>query len=374
MRKDAFKILLKVILVLSFVYLFLVSIGLMGAAFKGFGKEFAQSLIATTSNPFVGLFIGILATSLVQSSSTTTSIVVGMVAAGVMTIPNAVPIVMGANIGTTVTGMLVALGHINRKEEFKRAVTGTGVHDFFNLICVCLLFPLEVTFGLLSKTATLMANVFSNFGGIKFTSPIKIVTQPLIQLIDGLIEKLSVPSHVHYILILIISLIILFSALYFIVKIARSLVMQRAEIVLNNVLGKHTVLAIVVGTILTAVVQSSSITTSLLVPLMAAGILTVETAFPITVGANIGTTVTAILASFATGNIAAITVAFTHFLFNIIGVFVIYPIKRIRAIPIFLAKKLGYLASIKRRYVIIYVLTAFFIIPGMLIFLSNLLK
>ncbi|MCF7908034.1 MAG: Na/Pi symporter [Candidatus Omnitrophica bacterium] len=346
----------------------------MGAAFKGFGKGFAESLIATTANPFIGLFIGILATSIVQSSSTTTSIVVGMVASGVMTISNAVPIVMGANIGTTVTGMLVAIGHINRKEEFKKAVTGTGVHDFFNLVCVCILFPLEVAFGFLSKTAALMAKIFSNVGGIKFTSPIKIITQPLIHLIDGLIEKLNIPSHAHYILLLIISIIILFSALYFIVKIMRSLVMQRAEIVLNNVLGKHAVLAIIVGTILTAVVQSSSITTSLLVPLMAAGILTVEMAFPITMGANIGTTVTAMLASFATGNIAAITVAFTHFLFNIIGVFIIYPIKRIRAIPIFLAKKLGQLASIKRRYVIFYVLIMFFALPGLLIFISRVLK
>jgi len=291
-----------------------------------------------------------------------------------MTISNAIPIIMGANIGTTVTAMLVAIGHIGRKEEFKRAVSGTAVHDFFNLICVCILFPLEIGFGILSKTAASMSSIFSNVGGIKFTSPLKIATKPLIQLIKNLIGKLTIPDHINYILLLSISLIILFITLYFIVKIMRSLVVQRAEIVLNNVLGKHTLLTIIVGAILTAIVQSSSITTSLMVPLVAAGILTVEMAFPITMGANIGTTVTAMLASFATGNISAITVAFAHFLFNMIGVCFIYPIKQIRVIPIFLAKKLGSLAGIKRRYVILYVLTMFFILPSILIFISKMLK
>ncbi|MBU2473138.1 MAG: Na/Pi cotransporter family protein, partial [Candidatus Omnitrophica bacterium] len=70
MLREKLKIPLKLILVLGFVYLFLVSIGLMGEAFKGFGKDFAESLISTTANPFIGLFIGILATSIVQSSST----------------------------------------------------------------------------------------------------------------------------------------------------------------------------------------------------------------------------------------------------------------------------------------------------------------
>jgi len=101
------------------LYLFLVSIGLMGAAFKGFGKGFAENLIRTTSNPFVGLFVGILATSVVQSSSTTTSIVVGMVGSGVITVGSGVYIVMGANIGTTVTNTLVSLGHFTRRDEFR---------------------------------------------------------------------------------------------------------------------------------------------------------------------------------------------------------------------------------------------------------------
>jgi sodium-dependent phosphate cotransporter len=374
MLNNKFKSFLKIFAVLAFVYLFLVSIGLMGSAFKGFGKGFAESLISTTANPFIGLFIGILATSIVQSSSTTTSIVVGIVGSGAMTIPNAIPIIMGANIGTTVTNTLVSLGHIGRREEFKRAINGGTVHDFFNLMCVCILFPLELTTGILSKTATWMSNIFVNVGGIKFVSPVKTATEPMIGLIETILIKINMSQNVLHITMLTISMILLFVSLYFIVKIMRTLVAKRAEIVLNNVIGKHGVLAIFVSLIFTAVVQSSSITIALMIPLIAAGILTVETMFPLIMGANIGTTTTAILASFATGNLSAITVAFVHFLFNTIGVCCVYPLKPLRKIPIGLARALGNLAFRKRRYVILYVLTMFFIIPGILIFLSKILK
>lgn len=374
MRKAKIESLIKFALVGVFLYLFLVSIGLMGVAFKGFGKDFAENLIATTSNPFIGLFIGILATSLVQSSSTTTSVVVGIVGSGVMTIENAIPIIMGANIGTTVTNTLVSLGHIGRREEFRRAITGGTVHDFFNIMCVVILFPLEMFFGILNKTARFMSSIFSGIGGIKFTSPIKLATKPAIGLLKNLAFKLPAPETTIYIILLVLSLILMFVGLYYIVKLMRTLVARRAEIILNNVIGKHGVLAIFVSIIFTTIVQSSSITIALMIPLIAAGILTVETMFPLIMGANIGTTTTAILASFATGNLAAITVAFVHFLFNTIGVCCVYPIKSLRRIPTTLARHLGNLAFRKRRYIILYVVTLFFIIPTLLIMISKILK
>ena len=375
MKRDIFKTSIRIFLVFVSLYLFLVSIALMGAAFKGFGKEFAEKLISTTSNPFIGLFIGILATSVVQSSSTTTSIVVGMVGGGVITVRNAIPIVMGANIGTTVTAVLVALGHFSRRDEFKRAISGSTVHDFFNIICVTILFPIELTTGILQKAATQMSKLFANVGGIKFTSPIKLATKPAVHFIKDIFsDVLNMPDKAIYISMLIVSMVILFFSLYAIVKLMKVLVVRRAEVVLNNVIGKSGALAIIAGILFTSFVQSSSITTSLLVPLVAAGILTVETIFPITMGANIGTTTTAILASFATGNLAGITIAFVHFLFNTIGVVCIYPIKVIRKIPIRLARNLGNLAYKKRRYSAIYVLCTFFLIPLLLITISQFFK
>jgi sodium-dependent phosphate cotransporter len=372
---NTIKSLSNVLLVASLLYCFLVSIGVMETAFKGFGKGFAESLISTTSNPFIGLFIGILATSIVQSSSTTTSVVVGMVASGVMQIPCAIPIIMGANIGTTVTNTVVSLGHVSRRDEFKRAMAGATVHDFFNLICVSILFPLELLTGYLQKTATLMSKAFQNVGGIKFTSPIKMATEPAVHLIRdciywlcGLISSNSILANIF---VLIASFFLLFFSLYFLVRVMRTLVVKRAEIVLNNVISRSALLGFLAGLFFTIIVQSSSVTTSLMVPLVAAGILTVEAAFPITIGANIGTTTTAILASFATGNISAIIIAFAHFLFNLTGAVCIYPIKWCRMIPIYLAKSLGNLAAEKRRYAFFYVLCVFFIIPALLILISK---
>ncbi|MBU2596172.1 MAG: Na/Pi symporter [Planctomycetes bacterium] len=370
--KNSFKIILKIALAAFFLYLFLLSIGLMGVAFKGFGKDFAKNLIQTTSNPFVGLLIGILATSIVQSSSTTTSVVVGIVGSGGLTVTAAIPIIMGANIGTTVTNTLVSLGHIGRRAEFRRAIGAATVHDFFNLICVAIMFPLELATGFLEKSATLLSSAFQNVGGIKFTSPIKAIIKPAEKAIHSISLDIFDSETAAYIFILVLSAVLLFFALYFIVKVMKSLVVERAEIMLNNVINKNGHLALLAGLIFTIMVQSSSITTSLLVPMVAAGILTVESVYPITLGANIGTTTTAILASFATGNINAIIIAFVHFLFNVVGVALIYPIPIFRRIPIRLAHALGIVASRKRWYAFVYVLAVFFILPALLIFMSKL--
>lgn len=377
--KTKLNVLAKIVLIAFFLYLFLVSIGLMGKAFKGFGAGFAESLISTTSNPFIGLFIGILATSLIQSSSTTTSIVVGMVGSGVLTVGNAVPIIMGANIGTTVTNTLVSLGHFTRRDEFRRAVSAATVHDFFNLICVAIMFPLELATGIFQKVATGMSRAFADFGGIKFTSPIKIATQPVIDFVKHLLVDFSgLSKNVAHILMLVLSMVILFFCLFFIVKLMKALVVKKVEAVLDDVLRKNALIGIIGGVVFTTIVQSSSVTTSLLVPLVASGVITMEVAFPITIGANIGTTGTAILASFAsaaaTGNVSAIVIAFVHFLFNLTGAVFIYPIKIFRRVPISLANSLGDLAHRKRGYAIAYVLGLFFIVPSLLIIISRYLK
>jgi sodium-dependent phosphate cotransporter len=96
----------------------------------------------------------------------------------------------------------------------------------------------------------------------------------------------------------------------------------------------------------TASVQSSSATTSLLVPLAGTGVLSLRQIFPYTLGANIGTTITAILASLSTGSPAAVTVALAHLSFNILGIAIFYPL---RALPIWLAKHAGRIASRSKR-------------------------
>ena len=343
----------RLIQLLLFLYVFLVSIALMGASMKMFGKGFAETLIATTSNPFVGLFIGILATSLIQSSSSTTSIVVGMVGSSVLTVPNAIPIIMGANIGTSVTNTLVSLAHVNRSEEFRRSFAASTVHDFFNFMAVIVIFPMQYFFNILGIFSNMMGSAFQNVGGLKFFNPIKASTKPVVNYIIALVGD-------HPWITLIIAMILLFFALKMIVDALKILVVRKAERWFDKVLFKTAMRAFTVGLLLTVLAQSSSITTSLIVPMAGAGVLTLVQIFPYTLGANIGTTFTAILASLATGNISAVIVAFAHLIFNILGIVLVYPIKRI---PIFLATKIADMAVRNKLIPFAYIVITFFIIP-----------
>jgi sodium-dependent phosphate cotransporter len=343
----------RVLSLLFFLYLFLFSIDLMGAALKMFGKGLAETLITTTSNPLVGLFIGILATSVIQSSSSTTSIVVGMVGSGVLTISNAIPIVMGANIGTSVTNIMVSLAHINRSAEFRRSFSTSLVHDFFNQLAVISLFPLQYFFNLLEKMASFVGMKFYDIGGLSFFSPIKAMTKPIVNLCLARIGDFPI-------IILIIALVCLFFALKKMVDTLRVLIVKRAEAWFDKVLFRNALTAFTVGLLLTMLAQSSSITTSLVVPMAGAGILTIEQIFPYTLGANIGTTITAILASLVTANPNAVIVAFAHSIFNIAGIVIWWPL---RVVPITIAKKFGDFAIISKVIPVSYILLIFFILP-----------
>ncbi|RKX19118.1 MAG: hypothetical protein DRP51_07980, partial [Candidatus Zixiibacteriota bacterium] len=302
------KSLWKPIGLLAALYIFILSITLLGASFKLFGKDFAETLLATTSNPIVGLFIGILATSIIQSSSTTTSIVVGMVAGGLISIEGAIPIVMGANIGTTITNTMVSLAHIKRSQEFGRAFSGAIVHDIYNVLAVILLFPIQYFTNFLGRMALFLESAFENAGGLQFASPINVITKPVAKYFIHLLGDSSWLSA-------IVAILLLFIALKFMVDIMKSMVLSRVEGFFSRTVFKTTFRALTLGIILTAIVQSSSITTSIVVPLVGAGVLTLRQIYPYTLGANVGTTVTAIMAALVTQNSAAAAVSFSHLLF-----------------------------------------------------------
>jgi sodium-dependent phosphate cotransporter len=334
---------------------------MMGGALKLFGKEFSETLIATTSNPFVGLFIGILATSVIQSSSSTTSIVVGMVAGGALTIDTAIPIIMGANIGTSITNTIASLPQIKRNNEFKRAFSAATVHDFFNFLSVIVLFPLQLATNYLGFIATKMEVLFAGVGGLKFLSPVKAITKPVVKIIE--VYLADIPW-----LMLILAILLLFIALKYMVSSLKVIVVSRAKDWFDKYLFKTAVRAFAVGIILTIMVQSSSITTSLIVPMAGAGLLTLEQIFPYTLGSNIGTTITAMLAALLTGSPAAVIVAFSHLIFNISGIILWWPFKKL---PILLARNFAEYSTRSKIIPVAYVLVLFFLIPLLIIFIFN---
>lgn len=363
----------KILAIFGILYLFLISIGMIGSSFKGLGKGFAEALINSSAGPLIGLFIGILATSLIQSSSTTTSLVVGMVAAGTFgddpytAVAAAVPYIMGANIGTSITNTIVSLGHIINKQEFRRAFSASIIHDFFNVIAVLVLFPLQLWTGFISKTANWFTGFFIGAETFTFKSPIKIITKPAVHFISDLFNQQHIIDSNW--LLLFAALVFLFLSLKYLTVLIRSLVIAKLEAFFDSHIFKTWIRAMFFGAFITILVQSSSITTSLVVPLTGAGILNLRQIFPYTLGANIGTTVTALLASLVSGTHAPLAVAFSHLFFNIFGILLIWPIPRIRHLPEKMATWFAELAIRNRIFPILYIIVVFFLVPLFLIFI-----
>jgi len=358
----------KLITLLAILYVFFVAIKLMGSSAKGMGRLLAaQFLNEGTTSALLGLLLGIFTTSLVQSSSTVTSMVVGLVAGGAFPLEIAIPIIMGANIGTSVTNTIVSLGHVHHREEFRRAFAAGIVHDIFNILVVLVLFPLEQATHFLQKAATwltghLYGQEMGEFDGIKH------IVDPTINLVKHFIP--------HDGLRLLFSLLLLLVTLTLLVRFMRSIMENKLARLIDSVLFRNAATSMCMGLIFTVLVQSSSVTTSLVVPLVGAGILSVRQVFPYMLGSNVGTTITALMAAlvFATtgsapeASRAALTAALVHTLFNMSGIVIWYPFRRF---PIWLAKLLAGICAESRRNTILVILGYFgiYLIPLVIVLL-----
>ncbi|XP_066938320.1 sodium-dependent phosphate transport protein 2B-like [Macrobrachium rosenbergii] len=440
----------KIIVVFGFLYLFICSLDFLSSAFRLIAGKTTGDVMNNdyVQNPIVGLMIGILVTVLVQSSSTSTSIIVSMVSAGILSVHTAVPMILGSNIGTSVTNTIVSLTQVGDRNEFRRAFAGATVHDMFNWLSVIVLLIIEITTGMLEAiTTSMVQNIdMTNKGGEINT--LKIITEPFTKLVvqldknvlkawsTGMGElanattlvkqyckyecapsstvapvtrssllatsikanpkscvKVGVENSCSFIfyntslsdvqigvILLIASLIILCSALVVIVKILNSMMKGKMANIIRTTLNANVpympwitgYIAIFVGAFMTFLVQSSSIFTSTLTPLIGIGVISVERSYPLTLGSNLGTTTTALLASMAgdgDGVTNAIQIALVHLFFNIFGILLFYPIPFMR-FPIPLAKKLGDTTAKYRWFAILYLVLMFFVIPGFVFILS----
>jgi solute carrier family 34 (sodium-dependent phosphate cotransporter) len=353
----------RMLLVLFLLYVFLVGIGLLEAGIAAAGRGFQEGLLREVSHPISGVCAGLLATVLVQSSSVSTATIVGMVGAGTLPVSLAVPMIMGANIGTTVTSTMASLGSIRRPAEFQRAFAAATVHDFFNLMAVGILLPIEIATGILSRLAVALADVLR---GADFdptapgTSPIRAAVKVPVGWLQGVIT----PSPTTSVVFAALGLALIFVALMFITRNMRRLVAGGVERAINRIIGRGGgAIGILVGIGITVAVQSSSITTSILVPLVAAGVLTLPNAYPITVGANIGTTITALIASLAVLRPEGLVIALVHTLFNVFGVAIIFPLRQVRLMPVHLAEWIATIAVRRRTVVLAYIVGLFIVLP-----------
>ncbi len=369
---SAGEILFRCLLFAVFVFLFLVAVKLFGDAASLMTQTYENawnSLLTRLDNPFVALSIGIFLTAIMQSSSATTSIAVALVASGTLTVEQCVFFVMGANIGTSITSTIVSLGHIGDRSVFCRAYSASALQDMFNLMTTVFLFPLEYCFCYLSKAAHFLVGFLpmneaaASSGGSWNPLP-WLVDQPVI-IITKILTACHLSNTFMAICMMIIALVLLFFALVRITENMKVLMADRIEEMLNRVLSKNGILGIFIGLAVTMIIQSSSITTSLLVPLVASGVLRLDTIYPILIGANIGTTITAIMAAMAyagAGGVQGLTLGIVHFLFNFHGMCLYYPMKWFR-LPLFGARYLSQMAGKSRAYVITWVALVFFGVP-----------
>lgn len=257
---EIFQIIQSFIWLFAGVAVFIVGMNLLsGALEKGSGSGLKKLLSKISNNRLSGVLSGAGITALIQSSAATTVMTIGFVNAGVMTLLQATPIIMGANIGTTITGLLVSLKN-----------------DYFNLVMYFLAF-VGVMMGFSKKeNAKTVGNLFCGLGlifiGLNLMSSEQAFGNPLIKSLFGsLFDVIDFP-----------------------------------------------LLLVIVGALITALMQSSSASTGIVITMVGAGVMPLDLALFVILGANIGTCVTALLAS-SGANENAKRVAFIHFAFNVIG-------------------------------------------------------
>uniref|UniRef100_A0A8C2GAG9 Sodium-dependent phosphate transport protein 2A n=1 Tax=Cyprinus carpio TaxID=7962 RepID=A0A8C2GAG9_CYPCA len=443
MGKQIFINICKIPLLLLFLYMFICSLDILSSAFQLAGGKVAGDIFkdnAVLSNPVAGLVVGILVTVLVQSSSTSTSIVVSLVSSGLLDVGSAIPIIMGSNIGTSVTNTIVALMQAGEREEFKRAFAGATVHDCFNWLSVLVLLPLEAITGVMRLMSGAVVESFNIVTGENGPELLKVITEPLtkriIQLDKAVIVGIAtgqevlrnkslikvwcqtrimvknvsiMPSenstvqttslHMHSekcthlfvetglsdlavgLILLASSLLVLCTCLLLLVKFLNSLLQGQVAKAIQKIINADFpfpfgwltgYLAILVGAGMTFVVQSSSVFTSAITPLIGIGVISIERAYPLTLGSNIGTTTTAILAALASPGdklAAAFQVALCHFIFNVLGILLWYPVPLSR-LPIRMARFLGEQTAKYRWFAVLYLILCFLLLPSIVFALS----
>ncbi|MFG6093805.1 Na/Pi cotransporter family protein [Leptolyngbyaceae cyanobacterium CCMR0082] len=359
--------------ILTAIYGLFASIDLLNLGFQSIFGPQIESWLNLAATPWLGLLLGILATALVQSSSIITTLLVGLVAGG-LPLATAIPMVMGANVGTTITNTLVSLGYLGSDDEFERGFAAATIHDCFNLLALVIFFPIELWLHPLERLSQILleqSNQLAIFP-TSVVSPIDWLLQPVHWVAAYGINTLSGPWDALLLFGTSVGgLMICVTALGWLMKHWLS---TFAKETMYWALGHGSKLgALLTGTGLTAVLQSSSMTTSLVVPLAAAEITTLESIYPFVLGANIGTCITALIATLAVDSPVALQLAIVHLSFNLAAVILIYSIPALRSVPLALAQQL---ATATRNYRIVaigYVMGLFFLLPFLALWLSSML-
>ncbi|MFM1842710.1 MAG: hypothetical protein RLZZ490_1447 [Cyanobacteriota bacterium] len=359
------------------LYTLLLSVNLISGGLELWVGDRLASLFIFARNPLLGLLVGLLATALVQSSSAVTTILVGLVAGG-LPVAIAVPMVMGANLGTTVTNTIASLGFLQHQDNFEKALAAATIHDFFNLLALIILFPLEIVFhGIENSAYWLTANlsplVQAFPGGGNLLAPL--IGWPQNTLIDLGNQYFFPPWPGVMVtsmggILLLTSIIRLGQGLqkllgskpltWLVTLLPTSVASPSSPLPIAQAL-----IPLSAGAGITCLAQSSSLTTSLLVPLAATDLMPLTVVYPVTLGANVGTCITAVLGAIALvpPSFAGLEIALVHVLFNVLGILLIYGLPWLRPLPLRFAQTFAHRSRQNIAWAIAYVALLFFLLP-----------
>jgi len=363
--------------VAGLIYLLICAVSIISGGFAGLGTDTAHTMFAFAANPWVGLSVGVLGTVLIQSSTTTTAITVSAVGSGALPIQGAIPIIIGANVGTTVTTSLVALTFIGNRAEFRRALGASTVHDFYNWLALLIFFPIELIWHPLQRISGALTDALYGTGWLPNPAHFNVIRAATRPVEHAVIQATShLGSTLGPVFTIVIGAGLILLAVRYLGKLLKVLMVGRARDVLIKAVGRNPYLAMASGMGVTVVTQSSTITTSVLVPFAGAGILTPAQVYPVVVGSNLGTTFTVVFAAFAVvGQDAKIGLqaAFVHLIYNLFAIIVIYVIPLLRPVPLLCAENLARVASERRWVLAVYIGTVFIAMPASVIVLVGVL-
>jgi sodium-dependent phosphate cotransporter len=357
--------------VVGLIFLLICAVGIISRGFRGLGGDAAHAMFAFAGNPWVGLCVGVLATVLIQSSTTTTAIAVSAVGSGALPVRGAVPIILGANVGTTVTCTLVALTFVGNRDEFRRALAASTIHDFYNLLTLLIFFPIELVWHPLERISGAMANGLYDVGWLPDPNRFNFVSAATRPVVDGV---RTVTTHLAGTLgplfTIVIGALLILVVVRYLGRLLKLLMVGRAREVLTKAIGRRPYVAMATGAGVTVFTQSSTITQSVLVPFVGAGILTPRQIYPVTIGANLGTTFTALFAAFAVEGPDAkigLQAAFVHLLYNVFSIIAIFVIPVLRPVPLWCAEHLASIAVSHKWIIATYLTTVFIALPALVI-------
>lgn len=363
--------------VLGAVLVMILAIYLILDGAFGLGSAGVARLFDLATHPVIGLLIGIIATASIQSSTAVTALTVTAVGTGGITVSVAVPIILGANIGTTITASIVAFGYLGDRPSFRRAFTAASLHTWYNTIFGLAAFVLEMLFHPLSRLASLVSvsvvgePTESGRGLYQLYSPLVDALG-----VDGLLGSLS-DRRLAAVLAILAGTLLVLGAIRFINAQLAVLTAATTRTLLERSSGASDALGVTSGALVTMSVNASSVTVSSLLPFAVARTLTRREVLSIILGANVGTTLMSLLAALAVPGplgVLAVQAALVHVTFNVVGTLILLIVRPLRDRIIALAEFSGRIAA--RGYLVAAGVMAagYFVLPAVAILIYSLVS